>query len=114
MLRLYGLEEMIRKITPLNTRGSYDTRKLSVFVNWWLFRDVAMFRPTCLKRSLILYRFLRESACPVRIHYGVKKKPTGGHEGHSWLSLDGKPIPPDGDEAGEFRETFSFPREVNK
>jgi len=111
MLRRYDLGEMIRRITPRGATARYDTHKLTVFVNWWLNRNVAMFEPTCFRRSLVLYRFMCESGEPVRIHYGIKNKSEGGNEGHSWLSIDGKPFGLDGESAGDYRETFSFPPE---
>jgi len=85
MLRRYDLREMIRRITPRGATARYDTHKLTVFM--------------C------------ESGEPVRIHYGIKNKSEGGNEGHSWLSIDGKPFGLDGEGAGDYRETFSFPPE---
>ena len=110
-LRRYKMDELFRKITPRNVHKDIDAEKVTVFTYWWLNRNMFMFKPRCLNRSLMLYKFLRECGMPVRIHYGVKQKPEGGYEGHSWLSLKGTPIAYDGEPAHEFRETFSFPPE---
>jgi len=109
LLRRYDLETLIRKITPSKPLRSIEPEVVTVYVNWWLNRDIAMFKPVCMKRSLILYRFLRECGMNVRIHYGIKKTPEGENEGHSWLTVNGNLLPPDGQRAHEFRETFSFP-----
>jgi len=111
LTRRYGLEELIKKLTPRRENGGVNREKIIVYANWWLNRKVAMFRPTCFKRSLILYRFLRENGAPVRIHYGIKKTPEKGQEGHSWVSLDGVSLPPDGESAHEYRQTFVYPPE---
>jgi len=111
LLRRYGLDALLRKTTPRNADSDVDSEKATVFVNWWLGRNFLMFKPTCLNRCLTLYKFQRECGRPMRIHYGVKQKNEGGLEGHSWLSLDGKPLSPEGDTAMEFNETFSYPPE---
>ncbi len=109
--RRYGLEELIEKLTPRRRNGRVGHDKIIVYANWWLNRKVGMFQPTCFKRSLILYRFLRENGFPVRIHYGIKRAQEKGNEGHSWVSLDDVPLPPDGDTAWEYHQTFVYPPE---
>lgn len=48
----------------------------------------------CLVRSLVLFRLLHETGLPVEINFGLDnaKKPTSGLDGHSWISLNGRPI----------------------
>lgn len=44
----------------------------------------------CLRRSLILYRFLRLHGIPARFFVGVRKKEDGGLIGHSWITINGE------------------------
>lgn len=43
----------------------------------------------CLRRSLLLYRFLRSFGLPVHFFVGVRKE-NGGLSGHSWIELEGR------------------------
>ena len=69
-----------------------------------------MLRPTCLKRSLLLYRFLIMEGLKIEIHCGIRKT-ENGNDGHSWLTLDGAPFLGDAMGAGQYNETFVFPVE---
>ncbi len=42
------------------------------------------FRPTCLTRSLVLYRILLARGIPCQLHIGLRKE-KAGLEGHAWL-----------------------------
>ena len=45
----------------------------------------------CYPRSLALFHVLSGWACPVTLHFGVRKD-EGGIEAHAWLDLDGEPL----------------------
>lgn len=45
----------------------------------------------CYPRSLVLFHVLSGWACPVVLHFGVRKI-GGGVEGHAWLELSGSPL----------------------
>lgn len=63
---------------------------------------------TCLRRSLLLFHFLRYYGQKVVINFGIKWK---GNDltGHSWLTLDGEPyLEPEG-KPGKFTFVFSLP-----
>ena len=109
LLRRHGMEELLGLMSSRRVRPAHRARRVVVFVNWWLNRNILMLRPTCLKRSLLLYRFLSREGLPVRIHYGIRKTPNGP-DGHSWLTLDSKPFLEDSLTADLYRETFVFPR----
>lgn len=113
-LKQNSLDTLLGKMTYGVTKREIDIGKITVYVNWWLNRKFLMFQPTCMKRSLALYQFYREAGMPVSIYYGIRKKQGGGNEGHSWLTLDGKLLPPDGDAASQFHRTFVFPPENSK
>lgn len=111
-LKQDSLDELLERITPskIKTSQAYRTRRIVVFVNWWLNRNIWELRPTCLKRSLLLFHFLRKEGIPVKIHYGIAKN-GGKVEGHSWLTLEGRPFLEDGLTAEKYRETFVYPRD---
>ena len=111
LLSLLPLDELLKRLTPARVVRRHRTRRVVVFTNWWLNRNMLMLRPTCLNRSLLLYRFLTRDGLDVRIHYGLRKT-ENGMEGHSWLSLGGKPLLNDGLTATDYEETFVFPVEV--
>lgn len=111
-LKQHNLEELLEKITPSRQRSItvYRTRRIVVFVNWWLSRNFWEFRPTCLKRSLLLFHFLRREGIPVKIHYGISKN-GDKLEGHSWLTLEKSPFLEDGLTGEKYKETFVYPRD---
>jgi hypothetical protein len=73
-----------------------------------LERRVAYLRPSCLLRSMVLFRFLREAGVPVRIHFGVRRE-GDSLQGHAWLSLDGRPYAEAADPTARFQTVYSFP-----
>lgn len=56
------------------------------------------FRPTCLTRSLVLYRILRARGIPCQLHIGLRKRETE-LEGHAWIGSGGLASDPEGFEA---------------
>lgn len=62
----------------------------------------------CMKRSLLLFHFLRGWGYDVRIHFGVAKVPEG-LTGHAWVDLNGYPFKEASDPRATFTVTYSFP-----
>ncbi|MEK8023116.1 MAG: lasso peptide biosynthesis B2 protein [Candidatus Hydrogenedentota bacterium] len=54
-------------------------------------RGRLVFRTRCLKRTLVLYRLLRESGHPAVAHIGLGRG-EHGFDGHAWLTLHGRRI----------------------
>ena len=53
------------------------------------------FSPTCLTRSLVLYRLFRARGIPCELRIGLRK--SGSElEGHAWTELDRRPAEADG------------------
>lgn len=73
-----------------------------------LKRRVAFLRPSCMLRSLVLFRFLREAGVPVRLHFGAARE-GDGLKGHSWLTLDGALFAEVTDPTPRFLTVYSFP-----
>jgi hypothetical protein len=73
-----------------------------------LDRSLFGIRATCLLRSLVLYRVLRESGIAVRIHLGVARDGSS-LSGHAWLTRDGHSWLEPADPASHFRVVLSYP-----
>lgn len=60
-------------------------------VDRWLARGRALWRPTCLTRTVVLYAMLRQHGHRPRFHIGTSGR---AHEfrAHAWLSLGGMPV----------------------
>ena len=70
-----------------------------------VFRTRA-FPRSCLRRSLVLFRALTTMGYPATIHFGVRKK-GDAFEGHSWVSLHGRPLAETGS-VEAFSSLYSF------
>jgi hypothetical protein len=69
---------------------------------------MSVFRPNCLKQSLILWHCLRRWGYPVQIYFGVVKHgETLG--GHCWLELDGQPLAEPADPHQVFTVVYAYP-----
>jgi len=68
-----------------------QAEKVRLFTNFVLGHRFAG-RKTCLKRSLILYHFLRKIGLNVEIELGIARQESG-LIGHSWLTCNGSPYP---------------------
>ncbi len=53
------------------------------------------FSPTCLTRSLVIYRLLRARGIPCQLRIGLRKS-GAALEGHAWTELDQTPAEADG------------------
>jgi len=67
------------------------------FTDYIFSRNFWIYRSTCLRRSLVLYHFLRKAGIDVQICFGVRyeeKSPnrdaTKTFEGHAWLLYKGE------------------------
>jgi len=75
-----------------------------------LFRDARRrLGSNCMRRSLVLFRFLRRAGFGAEIVFGIKRGGDKGLDGHAWIELDGEPILEDGDPRAEFSVVFRYP-----
>lgn len=67
-----------------------------------------LFPRTCLRQALTLYDMLTYLGYAVTIHFGILK---AGQElrGHSWVTLDGKPVAENGDPRACHHLVYSYP-----
>ncbi|MDZ7859133.1 MAG: lasso peptide biosynthesis B2 protein [Candidatus Krumholzibacteriota bacterium] len=112
MIKIFKIHKLVSIITPGKTH--YPDNSLTLERVIYLCRRIQLIltkigiKYSCLKRSLLLFRFLRYYGQPVIINFGVKWE-DGNLTGHSWLSLNGKPyMEPDG-KVEEFSLFFSIP-----
>lgn len=90
-LRLSGFQKTYRRLegSPGN-RTAGDTQQTSEFVAV-AARNLPLFRPTCLTRSLVLWHVLHRHGAPAELRIGVRR--TGDHfAAHAWVEQDGQVI----------------------
>jgi hypothetical protein len=113
MIRALKIEELIEKVTPSRERPPRiaPTTDRIVYLCERVLRlfQKAGYRYSCMRRSIVLYHFLRASGIPARIHFGAK---WDGPRiaGHSWLTLDDTLLLDSPDNVRQFSLFFSEPR----
>jgi hypothetical protein len=103
MLKLLSIPRLMKLLTPrdMTTAKNFDADavrdRIVKYADYILSRSFWIFKSTCLKRSLLLYHFLRRSGINVQICFGVRYKedsPRKGSskelEGHAWLLYKGE------------------------
>jgi hypothetical protein len=121
-LRFYSLDQMMTRLTRRKKLGNagqdpMTQDKTVTLADWVLGLNVGPFRPTCFRRSLLLYTVFRRHGIPVIFHCGIRQKAQASNspwerpwQGHSWLSLQGRPFWENTRLGGEnFTQTYFFP-----
>ena len=123
LVRVFTLPKLMQVLTPKNS-NSYqnrqlhkDKQKIVKFTDYILNWNTWIWKPTCLKRSLVLYSFLRELGLDIQICFGVRynkivhsKGPQKQLAGHAWLQYDGRYFLEKNDEnTGTYKLTYTFP-----
>ncbi len=103
MLKLLSIPRLMKLLTPRDmtiplNHDTFEVRdKIVKYADYILGRSFWIFKSTCLKRSLVLYHFLRRAGINVQICFGVRYKedsPRKGSskelEGHAWLLCMGE------------------------
>ena len=98
LLRLFSLKRVVICLTqPVSSEADVNNassvaEKIVKYTDYILQRNIWVYRPNCLKRSLILYYFLRKYGIDVQLHLGVKRtvdcdgeSSNNGLAGHAWL-----------------------------
>ena len=112
LLRLVSIPRMMALLSPHpNSRKGLPRTKLVNFCSFWLGRETAFLQRSCLKRSLVLFRYLNMQGEAARFFIGVRKE-DGELKGHSWIMLDGKPLFPEDDL--NYKLIFSYPEEKSE
>jgi hypothetical protein len=114
LLRIYSLPVLLQRITGREKRKG-DRLCLDVdrsagvigrVCQLRLFR-LPFFPRDCLRQSLVLYNALTGMGYPAIIHFGVQKQ-RSALEGHSWVTLHGRPIGEQGS-VRAFATVYSYP-----
>jgi hypothetical protein len=85
-------------------RGSQArTDALARRVDRWMAHGRALWRPTCLTRTLVLYVMLRQHGYAPRIHLGTAG-PAHRFRAHAWVSLGGAAVAEPHPSLGDYRE----------
>lgn len=123
MLKLLSFSRMLVLLTPERPKTIHATdrrgliSKVPRYTDFILRRNWWIYRMNCLKRALVIFKFLRLYGIDVQICMGVKKdhsSPPAGPEkhlqGHAWLMVNGKPFLEDSRSmATTYTPVFSFP-----
>lgn len=113
LMKYFSLERVLDVLTPYEKRQTHKTSRASakkiVHLGMLLLKRNRFFlKNSCLKRSLLLYYFLRKNGIAVQIHFGVKKL-DDNLTGHSWLTQGGNLIADREQHRKAFTEVVSFP-----
>lgn len=98
LIKWHTLPGLLKRLTPSSRQpirfsdvdeARSKTIKYTDFILGWRF---GVWKLTCLRRSLVLYHFLRTFGMPIQICFGIRfpqtsgRQPEHGHlEGHAWL-----------------------------
>lgn len=113
LMKCLSLERILSMLTPCEKEQTQNTSRASIkrIVRLSLLllnRNRFFLKNSCLKRSLLLYYFLRKHGVNVQIHFGIKKH-DDRLNGHSWLTQDGNLLADHEQHRRAFTEVLSFP-----
>ncbi len=122
MLKFLSIPRLMKVLTPCefkvykNEESAKSKDKIVKFVDYILGRSFSIYKSTCLKRSLVLYHFLRKSGIGVYVCLGVRYKEelraldAKRLEGHAWLLYNGTVfLEKNTDIAKTHKVTYCFP-----
>jgi len=125
LLKLLSLPRLMKVLTPgdlkvyKNLDSEMAKEKVVKFTDYILSRNFWIYKTKCLKRSLVLYHFLRKSGISVHICFGVRyneelpdREAKKKLEGHAWLLYNGYIFLEKNIEMTKtYRVTYCFPEE---
>jgi hypothetical protein len=128
LLRLLSIPTLLNLLTPkdlgspIHCNKNDFPQKLAKYLDYILNRRFWIYRPNCLRRSLVLYYFLRNSDFDVQIYFGARFTPNTTEQpqqnqlaGHAWLVYQGHPYLESSGELvnNKFVVTYRFPLPSN-
>lgn len=113
LMKCLSLERILSMLTPCEKEQTQNISRASikriVRLSLLLLNCNRLFlKNSCLKRSLLLYYFLRKHGVNVQIHFGIKRL-DDRLSGHSWLTQDGNLFADRERHCRAFTEVLSFP-----
>lgn len=95
MLRVFSIPRLMSMLTPRDLKIYQHLElenlraKTVKFTDYILSRNSLTSENTCLKRTLVLYHFLRKMGMDVQVCFEVKYEARKKLEGHAWLLYRG-------------------------
>lgn len=91
LLRWVKLPTLLKVLKPWNRTATVERKQVDKIVRFTNFIVGMGFtgKRTCLKKSLLLYHFLRRAGVNVEMNFGIRK--AKGLIGHSWLTYQANP-----------------------
>ena len=123
LIRFLSLPRLMQLLTPKHNKihKNLELQKLRIvkFTDYILNRNFLIWKKTCLKRSLILYHFLRKLGLNIQICFGVRYKKDYTNdvaekdiEGHAWLLWNDEIfLEKDIKAVKSYLTTYSFPND---
>jgi hypothetical protein len=125
LLKLLSVNSLMNLITPKKIKHYKEMSiedlkgKLVRYTDYILALNFLIYKQKCLKRSIVLYHFLRKAGLNVSICFGVKfNKDVSGTtskerlEGHAWLEYNGEIyLERDKEMTGAYKITYRYPDE---
>lgn len=102
LVKLFGVRTLPPVFPPLKPD------RLLFLIRGLLQQHIGVFRPNCVKQSLVLFHFLHHWGYPVNLYFGVAKH-GGTLAGHCWLTLDGQPLAEPVDPHQVFTVVYAYP-----
>jgi len=123
LVKLMTVPQLMKILTPkkskLNRKCDLDEirDKIEKYTLYILSRDFWIYKNICLKRSLILYHFLRKYGMYVTVCFGVRYKNEQSGivevkkmEGHAWLLYNGDIfLEKNVEETKTYKMTYCYP-----
>ena len=105
LVTLCGARTLPTVLPPL------EPERLLYLIRGLLQQHIGVFRPNCMKQSLVLFHFLRQWGAPVALSFGVARH-GGTLEGHCWVELDSQPLGEGDDPRRVFTIVYSYPEDI--
>jgi acylphosphatase len=123
LVKLMTVPRLMKILTPGESRLNSECDKNDImdkigkYTHFILSRDFWIYKDICLKRSLIIYHFLRKHGIHVTVCFGVKYKNKQSHaakerkiEGHAWLLYNGSIfLEKNVKETEKYKMTYCYP-----
>lgn len=112
LFSLLPLPFLMRILTPKRKMPAQED-KISRIIKYADFISLKLnriFKATCLRKSLVLYRFLSAYDPGLTFHLGITSDKKS-LRGHSWLTSTKKTLLLDRVEAGTFKKIYSYSRQ---
>ncbi|MBI5664180.1 MAG: lasso peptide biosynthesis B2 protein [Nitrospirae bacterium] len=124
LVKFMTVPQLMKTLTPKNLKDNSKCDlnemrdKIEKYTLYILSKDFWMYKNICLKRSLVIYHFLRKYGMYVTICFGVRyinERPGNAEikkmEGHAWLVYNGDIfLEKNVEETKTYRMTYCYPK----